>query len=207
MRVLNLYAGIGGNRKLWDNCDVTAVEHNPEIAEVYAGYYPDDTVVIGDAHQFLLDYVNEYDFIWSSPPCQTHSDIRRCGAISGRCDFKYPDMSLYQEIIFLQGFCKCKWVVENVVPYYTPLIPPTKHMQRHLFWSNFNIYDMDYLQDNRGKKHNDIIGSSTIYGIKLPQQTKNKRQLLRNMVNPEIGLHIYNMAIGNNIKSQQLNLF
>jgi len=32
MKVLNLYAGIGGNRKLWpDECEVTAVENNEEI--------------------------------------------------------------------------------------------------------------------------------------------------------------------------------
>ena len=29
LKVLNLYAGIGGNRKLWTNVDVTAVEYNP----------------------------------------------------------------------------------------------------------------------------------------------------------------------------------
>ncbi len=119
IKVCNLYAGIGGNRKLWDNCDVTAVEHNPDVANVYRGFYPGDTVVVGDAHQYLLDHVNDFDFVWSSPCCQTHSDIRRCGASGGRYKLKYPDMGLYQEILFLQGFCKCKWVVENVVPYYT----------------------------------------------------------------------------------------
>ena len=32
MKVLNLYAGIGGNRKLWpDYCKVTAIENNKEI--------------------------------------------------------------------------------------------------------------------------------------------------------------------------------
>ena len=32
MKVLNLYAGIGGNRKLWKDVEVTAVENNKEIA-------------------------------------------------------------------------------------------------------------------------------------------------------------------------------
>ncbi len=32
-KMLNLYAGIGGNRKLWgDNDDITAIEINPKIA-------------------------------------------------------------------------------------------------------------------------------------------------------------------------------
>jgi len=32
MKILNLYCGIGWNRKLWKNVDVTAIEINPEIA-------------------------------------------------------------------------------------------------------------------------------------------------------------------------------
>ena len=35
IKVLNLYAGIGGNRKLWKDVEVTAVEINEEIAGVY----------------------------------------------------------------------------------------------------------------------------------------------------------------------------
>lgn len=50
MKILNLYAGIGGNRKLWTDCEVTAVEYNEEIAGIYKEFFPRDTVVIGDAH-------------------------------------------------------------------------------------------------------------------------------------------------------------
>ena len=49
LKVLNLYAGIGGNRRLWGGCEVTAVEYSPEIAQVYGQLYPQDTVVVGDA--------------------------------------------------------------------------------------------------------------------------------------------------------------
>ena len=36
MKILNLYAGIGGNRTLWgDKHEVTAVEINAEIAGIY----------------------------------------------------------------------------------------------------------------------------------------------------------------------------
>ena len=31
MKVLNLYAGIGGNRKLWTDVEITAVEYNQKI--------------------------------------------------------------------------------------------------------------------------------------------------------------------------------
>jgi len=38
LKVLNLYAGIGGNRKLWRDVDVIAVEINPEIAKIYQDF-------------------------------------------------------------------------------------------------------------------------------------------------------------------------
>ena len=74
MKILNLYAGVGGNRKLWPaSCKVTAVEKDKKIANVYNKLYPDDTIITGDAHQYLLEHYSEFDFIWSSPPCQSHS--------------------------------------------------------------------------------------------------------------------------------------
>lgn len=77
MKILNLYAGIGGNRKLWgDEHEITAVEFEPYIAEAYNKMFPQDEVVIGDAHQYLLDHYHEFDFIWTSPPCPTHSRMR-----------------------------------------------------------------------------------------------------------------------------------
>jgi len=139
MRVLNLYAGVGGNRKLWTDVQVTAVEHNPKIAAVYQRYFEQDTVIVGDAHQYLLDHSEEFDFIWSSPPCQRHSRMNK----GSRHKLKrYPDFRLYEEIVFLQHFFKGHWVVENVVPYYDALIPATR-IDRHLFWSNFPISDFE----------------------------------------------------------------
>ncbi len=54
MKVLNGYAGIGGNRKLWDNVEVTAVEIEPKIAEIYQDFFPDDKVIVTDANR---DYI------------------------------------------------------------------------------------------------------------------------------------------------------
>ena len=77
VRVLNLYAGVGGNRKLWQDVNVTAVELEPKIAAVYQRQHPNDTVIVGDAHAYLLEHWQEFDFIWSSPPCQTHSKMAK----------------------------------------------------------------------------------------------------------------------------------
>jgi len=200
MKILNLYAGIGGNRKHWDEIlkdfdyEIVAIEHDPKIAKIYQDFFPNDKVIVGDAHQYLLDHYKEFDFIWSSPPCPTHSDIRRCGVHKGQYPALYPEMSLYQEIILLTHFAKkgTKWIVENVKPYYKPLIPG-KLLKRHLFWSNFVITDID-IKDTR--THNAINGNSVIYGFDLKEYDFNdKRKLLRNMVNPELGKHILEEVI------------
>jgi DNA (cytosine-5)-methyltransferase 1 len=142
MKVLNLYAGIGGNRKLWpEECEVTAVELDPRIAEVYKHNFPQDTVVVGDAREYLLKNFQEFDFIWASPPCPSHSRMRNLWKGTGGktktsgTSFKLPDMDLYGLIIFLQHFFKGVWVVENVISYYKPLIKPYE-VDSHYFWSN-----------------------------------------------------------------------
>jgi len=115
MKILNLYAGIGGNRKLWgDEHEITAVENNKEIAKIYQHFFPNDKMVIADAHQYLLEHFEEFDFIWSSPPCPSHSHIRKELAVEAKKQNKpiFPDMKLYEEILLLQGYFKGKWVVD-----------------------------------------------------------------------------------------------
>lgn len=195
IKILNLYAGIGGNRKLWHgNIKVTAVEINREIAKIYQDFFPNDEIIIADAHEFLLENYKEFDFIWSSPPCQTHSRARFWGwGRNGRKPL-YPDLSLYQEIIFLKHHFDGKWVVENVVPYYEPLIKPTARIGRHLFWSNFEILPLnkkfEYPKDDL-KKLQEIYGFD-LSGYKL--NGKLRRAILRNIVHPAIGLHVFKLA-------------
>lgn len=160
MKVLNLYAGVGGNRKHWTDCDVVAVESNEKIAAVYARQHPQDTVVIGDAHEYLREHYAEFDFIWSSPPCQTHSKMAKATRHKNR---KFPDMTLYEEILFLQHFYKGMWVVENVVPFYEPLIAPTSQVGRHVFWSNF-----DFVADDVKRPAN-FINMANLTGKKALQ--------------------------------------
>jgi DNA (cytosine-5)-methyltransferase 1 len=199
IKVLNLYAGIGGNRKLWENVDVTAIEYKPEIAAIYRDFFPDDKVIVTDAHQYLLDHYKEYDFIWSSPPCPSHSRARFWGSFGENKVLIYPDMSLYQEIIFLKHYFKGKWVVENVIGYYEPLITPQK-INRHYFWANFYI---PKIKDKTLFFPKDSLPTlQKIYGVDLSGHDvgKDKRVILRNMVNPELGLHIFNCAYPNSQK-------
>ena len=193
MKVLNLYSGIGGNRKLWKNIDATAVENNYEIAEIYKHHYPNDNVVIDDSIRFLAENYKQYDFIWSSPPCQTHSRIRFASSKRGSYLPKVPNLMLYEQILFLKHYYNGLWVVENVIPFYVPLIEPTIKINRHLFWSNFNIDEIKI--DDR--KHNTISGGDKLYGYDLSQfeTTMRKDQILRNMFNPILGKHILDSAL------------
>lgn len=140
MKILNLYACLGGNRYKWDevadNLEVTAVELDPEAARLYQERFPNDTVIVADAHQYLLDHYKEFDFIWSSPPCPSHSRARF--ARRNTTTAVYPDLKLYEEVLFLENYFEGKYCVENVIPYYEPLIPAQKR-GRHLYWTNFNL--------------------------------------------------------------------
>jgi len=196
MKILNLYAGIGGNRKLWGNKhNITAIEYFDDIANVYKDNFPDDLVITTDAHSYLREYFYKYDFIWSSPPCQTHSSFRQNICVRYRgTEPEYPDMRLYQEILFLQANFKGKWVVENVKPYYKPLIEPTVNLQRHYFWSNFDISDKEFKKDKIRTAQ--IPQLSKLHGYDLSEyKLKNKRQVLRNCVYPELGKHILDCLV------------
>ena len=207
MKVLNLYSGIGGNRKLWPKeCEVTAIENNPEIAKIYQDFFPNDKVIVADAHQYLLEHYKEFDFIWSSRPCITHTRINK-----NFNRVRYADMGLYQEIIFLQSWFKGKYCVENVIPYYKPLIKP-QQIGRHYFWCNF-IVEQKIIRNppkqhsikvqvknknRRGTYDGDIYNmklSKGIFDISSYNLTNGRKdQVLRNCVIPEIGLHIFNCA-------------
>jgi len=201
MKVLNLYCGLGGNALHWpEYCDVTAVDVEPKVLEVYAAHRPNDKIVEADAHKYLLDNISEgWDFIWSSPPCQSHSRMQK--ATRHDC-LKYPDMSLYQQVLLLTHHFDGKWVVENVRPYYEPLIK-AQSVGRHLFWSNFIIRakeipqpkDFIFLGTSADtQKLKDWLGiqyDGNIYmgGNHCPGQA------LRNAVHPSLGLAVFQSAM------------
>ena len=192
MKVLNLFSGIGGNRRLWENVEVTSVEYDVEIADVYRKMFPQDTVIVGDAFDYLLEHYKEFDFIWASPPCQTHSTIINSQYTRDSYRAKLPDMTLYQLILFLQGHGrKCKWVVENVKPYYTPLITPTVTIDRHLYWSNFPIEEIKVNKEYIIK----YVTCKDAPQELLVSKVRDKRQVVRNQVNPIVGKYILEEAL------------
>ena len=213
MKVLNLYACLGGNRYKWTDCEVTAVELDSELARMYKERFPNDTVIVADAHQYLLDHYKEFDFIWSSPPCPTHSRIRFNQA-KGRNDnvynAEYPNMMLYQEIILLDNYFEGKYVVENVIPYYEPLIP-AQQRGRHLYWSNFKIpYKLSERKINIGSGTDEVNKLCEFHQIDLSTYKGGQRKdkIARNLVDYEAGLTIFNTARGiitkSNLKQTEL---
>ena len=213
MKILNLYACLGGNRYKWNEVDediqVTAVEWDKELARMYQERFPNDNVIVADAHKYLLDHYKEFDFIWSSPPCPTHSKARF--ARRNTTEAKFPDLDLYAEIIFLKHNFKGKFVVENVIPYYEPLIP-AKKIGRHLYWTNFAL--PNNLQERKGgiiEGKNEVKKLCEFHDIDISSYKGNQRmdKIARNLVDYEAGKTILMTVMGIERKSNvnQMNIF
>jgi len=207
MKILNLYACLGGNRYKWnevkDDIEVTAVEWDEELCKLYQERFPNDTVIVADAHQYLLDHYKEFDFIWSSPPCPTHSKMnftfKGIRQKDNKFKLKYPDMKLYEEIIFLDNFFDGKYVVENVIPYYEPLIPAKKR-GRHLYWSNFNLPNSINERKNpdftRVKNAVKAMSNYHSYDFTKYKGEQPTNKIANNLVDYEAGKTIFETALG-----------
>jgi DNA (cytosine-5)-methyltransferase 1 len=213
MKILNLYACLGGNRYKWNevknDIEVTAVELDPEAARLYQERFPNDKVIVTDAHQYLLDHYKEFDFIWSSPPCPSHSRFQT--SMKTIRKMEYPDMKLYQEIIFLDNFFEGKYCIENVIPYYEPLIKGQQR-DRHLYWTNFVLPN-----DLRGRKNPDLSRTKDLvtelskfhdYDFRKYKGEQSVQKMARNLVDYEAGKTIFETALGiiNKSKTTQLQL-
>ena len=212
MKILNLYACLGGNRYKWgEEHEITAIEWDEEAARLYQERFPNDTVIVADAHQYLLDHYKEFDFIWSSPPCPSHSRINISQYTRDSWKPRFPDMKLYEEIIFLDKYFKGKYVVENVIPFYTPLIPALER-NRHLYWTNFNLPKTVSNRKNPaiGKVKNEIQAFSEFhdYDFTKYKGKQSKQKMARNLVDYEAGKTILDTVMGirrkENIKQTEL---
>ena len=199
MKVLNLYACLGGNRYKWDevaNIEVTAVELDPEAARLYKERFPNDKVIVADAHQYLLDHYKEFDFIWSSPPCPSHSRARF--ARRNTTIAIYPDLKLYEEILFLENYFEGKYCVENVIPYYEPLIYGKK-IGRHLYWTNFILPNNLKERKSSIMESKDEVSKWCIfhdYDFRKYKGTQSVQKMARNLVDYEAGKTILETALG-----------
>ena len=207
MRILNLYACLGGNRYKWDEVakeanieiEVTAIEWDEELAKLYQERFPNDKVIVADAHQYLLDHFKEFDFIWSSPPCPSHSRVRISQKNRESFTPLYPDLKLYEEIIFLENYFEGKFVVENVIPYYEPLIQSIKR-GRHLYWTNFNLPN----DIGERKLFKNMIETGNIkqlsefhdYDFTKYKGNQRLNKIARNLVDYEAGRTIFETALG-----------
>jgi DNA (cytosine-5)-methyltransferase 1 len=211
-KILNLYACLGGNRYKWDevaDIEVTAVEWDEELAKLYQERFPNDKVIVADAHQYLLDHYKEFDFIWTSPPCPTHSRLVQSN--KNKIKMKYPDMRLYEEILFLQHLYNGKFVVENVIPYYEPLIPAQKR-HRHLYWTNFNLPNILTEREVRistGTQEVKKLCEFHDYDFYKYKGKQPTNKIARNLVDYQAGKTILETALGIIRKSdvRQIELF
>ena len=215
-KILNLYACLGGNRYKWDevadNLEVTAVELDADLAKLYQERFPNDIVIVADAHQYLLDHYKEFDFIWSSPPCPSHSRARFWGCKNGDKTTKpvFADFRLYEEIMFLQHYFKGKYTVENVIPYYDPMIVAKKR-GRHLYWTNFNLPNQLSDRDNKKFVEDNVKSLCKFHNYDFTKYKGVQRveKIARNLVDYQAGKTILETAFGiiNREDIQQMYMF
>ncbi len=107
-------------------------------------------------------------------------------------------MKLYEEIILLDKFYKGKYCVENVIPFYEPLIAAKKR-GRHLYWTNFNLPNI-----LSKRKSPEMKGSGSIerfskfhnYDFYKYKGKQNRGKMSRNLVDYEAGKTIFETVLG-----------
>ena len=96
-------------------------------------------------------------------------------------------------------------MVENVIPYYTPLIAPNITLDRHHFWTNLSVNPKKFGRDFAGsikdlpldqlcKIHN--IDPSLIAVGKWDRNHDRKRTILRNCVDWRIAAYLWRCMEG-----------
>jgi DNA (cytosine-5)-methyltransferase 1 len=123
-------------------------------------------------------------------------------------------MKLYEEILFLEAYFDGKYVVENVIPFYDPLIPAQKR-GRHLYWCNFTLPNNigERIEGNGliGSAKNEVAALGKFHDYDFSQYKGEQRmnKIARNLVDYEAGLTIFNTArnIITKSESNQITMF
>ena len=93
-------------------------------------------------------------------------------------------MKLYQEIIFLEYYYKGKWIVENVIPFYEPIIPAKKRGSER----KVKISAVNEEVERMSKFHD--------YDFKQYKGKQRLDKIARNLVDYEAGRTIFETALG-----------
>ena len=114
-------------------------------------------------------------------------------------------MKLYEEIILLETVSKGqtprfkgKYVVENVIPYYEPLIQAKKR-GRHLYWTNFNLPNTltdRSVQISAGLDEVKKLCNFHDYNFYQYKGKQPTKKIARNLVDYEAGRTILETAVG-----------
>ena len=120
-------------------------------------------------------------------------------------------MKLYEEILFLKHYFKGKYVVENVIPFYEPLIYAKKR-GRHLYWTNFNLpNDLKERKSSIMESKNEVSKWCEFhdYDFKKYKGNQPTNKIARNLVDYEAGKTIFETVLGiyKNDNANQTKLF
>jgi len=197
MILLDLFAGVGGTalgiQNFLEDRNITysyyAVEYDNEIIKAHELFRPQSIVIEADAYIIVYSDLREYAFIWASPPCQSHS---QCNMFWDR---RNPDMRLWDLINYFKELSK-PFIVENVKPYYKPLIKPTLKIRRHYFWSNLPLEPFEFEKSPKGFTRMSIEDWRIYHNVPKEAIThirdlKRRRQILRNMVHWSISYNLF----------------
>jgi len=197
VRVLDLYAGLGGTdkgiRKVAAEknikLDYYAIEIDPAVCQAHKKNHLESNVICADVKDWL-DKVTDFDFVWASPPCQTHSINNYSNKAIGY-KTKPVDWSLWHVIDILQRAETIPFVVENVKIWYNE---PFKHnfkLDRHYFWTNLQLVPFDYHKKPAKEWCHISVKDWQEYHQLEPATTGDKRQQLRNCVHWSIAAGIF----------------
>lgn len=213
IKILDLFCGLGGVARgfqtyLIENgidFEYHAVDINPRILLAHKIINPYSLTIKRDAYSFTDEELKKYDFIWASPPCETHS-------IAILWKKEKPDMRLYELISKLYNLGK-PFIVENVKPYYNPPIKPTSKVCRHRLWSNLKITPINLRLQSFHRVKDDVktliryheLNDVSKKILKIMGNVRKARDALRDMVHWRIAYKIAEQVIPQVMNGKRLH--
>jgi len=170
--------------------EYVAVDNDRKVLQVHSLLNPHSKTVLEDAWLISDDRLLQYDFVWASPPCESHSVL--CWK---RKDKPKPDMRLWWLIRRLRKL-KVPFIVENVRPYYGTILKPTAKAGRHLLWSNLSLKSVQ-LNSNVTfyDIHNRRDALVEYHGLPGWVARVATRDMLRDMMHPQLSYKLAKQVI------------